>query len=116
MSEDEQPKIDPAPRRHFKDHKDPANPRIICSLGVRKVTIDELRDHFVVHYPEVDFGSLEIGGLRLQWEDAPTPEELALRERQRRAYDERHAEWERKTFERLKAKFEPTTDPALEES
>lgn len=115
MSEDEQPRIDPAPRRYFKSHKDSENPRIVCYLGVRKMTIDELRDHFVVHYPEVDFGSLEIGGIQLRWEDAPTEEELAARERQRRNHDERHAKWEREMFAKLKAKFEPT-DPALEES
>lgn len=113
MSEDEKPKIDPAPRRYFKSHE---NPRIACYLSIRKVTLDELRDHFVVHYPEVDFGSLVIGGVQLQWEDEPTPEELAQLERQHRAHDERHAKWERDTYERLKAKFEGAADTAPEGS
>lgn len=116
MSDSELPKIDAYPRRYFKSHKDPENQRIVCYLGVRKMTLDELRDHFTVHYPEVDFGSLEIGGIQLHWEDEPTPEELGQRERQRRNHDQRHAQWERETFARLKAKFEPNPDPALEES
>lgn len=106
MSDDEKPKVDPAPRRYFKSHKDPDNPRIQCFLGIRRITFGELRKHLAEHYPEVDFDSLVIGGLQLQWEDDPWPDELAARERQRRAHDERHEKWERDTYERLKAKFE----------
>jgi hypothetical protein len=106
MSKDEKPKIDESPRRYFKSHKNPENPRVVCYLGIRKVTFGELREHFAERYPEVDFDSLVIGGLQLQWEDEPWPDELAARERQRRAYDERHEQWERKTYERLRVKFE----------
>jgi hypothetical protein len=106
MSKDEKPKIDAKPHRYLKSHKDPDNPRIECSLGIRRVTIDELRDHFVVHYPDVDFGSLEIGGIHLRWEEAPTLDELDELRRRRAAAAEKQEEWERKTYERLRVKFE----------
>lgn len=106
MSDSEKPKIDEKPRRYLKSHKDPENPRVMCYLGIRKVTIDELRDHFVVHYPDVDFGSLEIGGIQLHWEDAPTLDELDQLKRHRATAAEKQEEWERKTYERLRVKFE----------
>lgn len=106
---DEKPKVDPAPRRYFKDHKDPDNLRMVCRLGIRRITFGELREHLAEHYPEVDFDSLVIGGLQLQWEDEPLPDELAARERQRRNHEARTEEWERKTYARLKAKFEPVS-------
>lgn len=114
MSNDEKPKIDEAPRRYFKTHKNPV--RMTCYLGIRRVTFGELREHLAEHYPEVDFDALVIGGLQLQWEDEPTPDERAQLARQQRTHNERQAEWERKTYERLKAKFEPIPDPVLEES
>jgi hypothetical protein len=107
---DEKPKIDEKSRRYLKSHKDPENPRVDCYLGIRKVTLDELRDHFVVHYPDIDFGSLEIGGIRLHWIDEPTSEELELLARQQKDHAEKHKEWERKTYERLRAKFEDVMD------
>jgi len=114
MSEDEKPRIDEKPRRYWATNADDS-PRSNY-LQVRKMTIGELREHFDVHYPHVDFEALEIGGIQLRWHDAPTEDELAQRERQRRNHDERHAKWERDMFAKLKAKFEPATDPALEES
>lgn len=104
---DEKPKIDAAPRRYLKNHEPPA--RVDCYLGIRKVTLGELREHFAEHYPEVDFEALEIGGIQLHWEDEPTLDELERSERQRRNHAEKHEKWERDTYTRLKAKFEPVS-------
>lgn len=107
MSEEEKPRIDEKPWRYFKDHKGPV--RMNCRLGIRKATFGELREHFAERYPEVDFDSLEVGGLQLHWEDAPTAEELARLDRQNQLHETKREAWERQTYERLKAKFEPVS-------
>lgn len=104
---DEKPKIDEKPRRYLKDFKGPM--RMACYLQVRKMSFGELRVHFAEHYPDVDFDSLEIGGIQLRWEDDPTLDEQEERGRQIRAHDERHEKWERETYARLRAKFEPVS-------
>lgn len=55
----------------------------------------------------VDPARARLFGGCLSWQDDATPEEQALIEERLRSHDERHARWERETFVRLKAKFEP---------
>lgn len=83
------------------------NSNIRCFLGMRgRVTLHELIDHFAEHYPHVDPYDLELNAATVTWEEPPTEEDLALRAARQQAHDERHARWERETYERLKDKFE----------
>lgn len=104
---DEKPKVEERPRRYLKDHK--GSMRMGCYLQVHKMAFGELRAHFAEHYPEVDFEALEIGGIQLHWEDEPTPDERQERERQLQVFNARHEAWERGMYQKLKAKFEPTS-------
>lgn len=80
---------------------------IHCYLGMKnRVTLQELLDHFNEHYPEVDPAGLELNWSTIVWERPATEEEKADRARRQEAHDRRHAEWEKMTYAKLKAKFE----------
>jgi hypothetical protein len=86
--------------------KDEGSP-IRCYLGMRhRITLRELVDHFAEHYPHVDPWTLDINYSTVVWEEPPSTEDLAQREQAKRRSDERHAKWERETYDRLKAKFD----------
>lgn len=105
--------IDPQPRRTWVSN-DPQS-KIRCHLGMSgRVTLGEVYNHFVQHYPDVDFWHIEWSAASVTWEDEPTEEESKKRAEWGSKQRARTEEWERKTFARLKAKFEP--DSAQEET
>lgn len=77
-----------------------------CYMGMQgRLSLADLIDHLSVVAPGKSLDEIGINFATVKWVDDATDEEKRDRaERQRRA-DERHAQWERETYERLKVKF-----------
>jgi hypothetical protein len=98
--------FDTQPQRTWVSH-DPES-KIRCHLGLKgRVTLGDLYRHFAEHYPDVDFWNVEWAAASATWEDEPTEAERKQRAEWVRKQRERTENWERKTYERLRAKFEP---------
>lgn len=78
-----------------------------CYLRMKeRISLREFVDYLAEHYPHVDPWTVDLNFGTAVWEEAPTEDDLAEREQWRAAQRERHAAWERKTYERLREKFE----------
>lgn len=83
---------------------------MVCYLGMEgRVTIGELIEHFAEKYPHVDPMALRLNCATVKWEEAPTPEDIASREKNRAWQAARQERWERDAYARLKEKFEAPT-------
>jgi hypothetical protein len=81
--------------------------KIRCRLGMKgKVTLGEFFNHFNEHYPDIDFWNIELAAATVMWEDEPTETERRQRAEWSRKQHDRTEAWERKTYARLRAKFE----------
>lgn len=79
---------------------------IRCYLGMRhRVTWPEIVAYLAEHHPGVDPDTIRLNFATAAWEELPTSEELAKREKWRARQAERQVRWERETYERLKVKF-----------
>jgi hypothetical protein len=77
-----------------------------CYLGMSgRVTVASLIAHFKEHYPHVDPMGLRLNVATIVWEEPPTEDDLAKRDKWRAEKAERTERWERDTYERLKAKY-----------
>lgn len=93
-------------RRHWESSKDDS--RIRCYLGMQgRMPLDALIRHLGEVAPGRSLDQFGINFATVVWIDAPTDAETTTRAHGRARHDERHAAWERETYERLKAKFEP---------
>jgi hypothetical protein len=69
-------------------------------------SLAELVDHLAQVAPGVSLDEVTVGGCAVMWQRPATPEELAAWAEWQRLREERHDQWERETYARLRAKFE----------
>jgi hypothetical protein len=74
-----------------------------------RVSLGELVDHLMQVAPHVSVFGLQLNWATVVWERDATPEEIAERRAVQARHDARHEQWERETYARLRAKFEPPT-------
>lgn len=84
-----------------------------CYMGMDgRVTVADLIDHLQAVAPGKGLDEIGINFATVRWVDDATPEEKQARADWRAANAERREKWERETYERLKAKFEPDPEVA----
>jgi hypothetical protein len=92
------------PSRSWKTGDDNSDMR--CYLGMEgRVTLREILDHFAEKYPHVDTMDLQFNFATVVWDEPPTPDDIADRQRRRADHAARTERWERETLERLTAKY-----------
>lgn len=92
------------PSRSWKTGDDDAQMR--CYLGMQgRITLRDLLDHFAEKYPHVDTMDLQFNFATVVWDEPPTPDDVALRQKHRADQAARTEAWERKTYDRLRAKY-----------
>jgi hypothetical protein len=83
-----------------------------CYLAVQgRVSLAALLAYLGEVAPDRTPDQFGINFATVTWTDAPTEEETQQRVRRKALHDERRAEWERTTYEELKAKFEGGDQP-----
>lgn len=95
-------------RRHWQSSKEDS--QISCYLGMQgRITLAALLVHLAEVVPDgTPDDQIGLNFATVTWVDEPTAAERDDRARRNASHDERHAKWERDTYERLKAKFEPS--------
>jgi hypothetical protein len=97
------------PSRSWKTSDDDSAMR--CSLGMEgRVTLREILDHFAEKYPHVDPMCLEFNFATVVWDEPPTADDMADRQKRRADHAARTERWERETLERLTAKYAGLSD------
>ncbi len=71
------------------------------------ISVTDLVEHLQAVAPEAALDDITINYATVSWVSPATDEERASRAARRARDKERHAEWERKTYQQLKDKFEP---------
>lgn len=93
-------------RRSWMSSDDDA--QISCYMAMEgRVSVAALLDHLREVAPGRTAEEIGINFATVTWIDTPTGAEAQARVQRQALHDERHAHWERETYERLKAKFEP---------
>lgn len=96
--------------RSWKTKDDDSQMR--CYLGMEgRVTVRELISHFEEKYPHVDPMHLELNYATVAWDEPPTDDDIAKREANIVWRNERQEAWETSMYAKLKAKFEPASEP-----
>jgi hypothetical protein len=85
--------------------KDPESGMRVYAAMEGRITLGEFLTYMAENHPHIDPNSVNLNWGTATWEDRPTEEEVAERERQRRWSQSRHDAWERRTWEKLKAKY-----------
>ena len=68
-------------------------------------SVADLLAHLQEVAPHAPLDEIGINYATVKWTRPATPEEQAKRAEQERKHDERHEQWEKETYERLKAKY-----------
>lgn len=93
-------------QRGWKTRDDDSTMR--CYLSMRhRVTLRELVRYLDKHHPHVDPWDVELNFSTAKWDEPSTEADRAERTAWRARQAERQDLWERKTYEQLRAKFEP---------
>lgn len=72
-----------------------------------RVTLGELIDYLHANHPEVkNTRVVELNFATATWQEPPTAEEMAKRQAWWESKAQKQEDWERRTYERLKAKYE----------
>lgn len=92
-------------RRHWKTG---GSDTIRCYASMEgRVTLGELIQYFSSFVRTADFPlEVALNFATAVWDDQPTQDELDQRAARIARSNQRHEEWERETYQRLKAKFE----------